>query len=54
MKKTYISPIIKVDEAMVEDFLVMSVQVELSGEGGSEEYVKEQTVKDVDVWNKEW
>ena len=39
MKKTYIAPIVMVDEVEMESILAMSIL--LSDESGSEEYVKE-------------
>ena len=51
MKKTYIAPIVTVDEAeMVDGLLVTSIQ--LSSESGSEEYVKE--LDDDDDWDIDW
>ncbi len=51
MKKTYIAPIVTVDEAeMVDGLLVTSIQ--LSSENGSEEYVKEQA--DGNSWDIDW
>ena len=51
MKKTYIAPGLRVDEAeMVDGLLVTSIQ--LSDESGSEEYVKEQA--DDGNWEIDW
>jgi len=50
MKKTYIAPIVMVDEAET-DGLMMIESIHLSDEVGSEEYTKE----DVDYdWDDEW
>ena len=52
MKKTYIAPIVLVDEAEV-DGLLMVTSIQLSDEGGSEEYVKEEVAGD-DDWDIDW
>ncbi len=50
MKKAYITPILMVDEAEM-DGLLMVTSIQLSDEGGSEEYVKEQNAGD---WDIDW
>ena len=48
MKKTYISPIVVIDEAEA-DGLLMVTSIQLSEESGNEEYVKEQSSEDWDI-----
>jgi len=53
MKKTYISPTLRVGEAEIISFLAMSLQ--LSNESGNEEYVKEQDGEDSGGgWDIDW
>lgn len=53
MKKTYIAPVIQVDEAVMSDGLLLAGSIQLSNESGSEEYVKEQDCSDGD-WEIDW
>ena len=54
MKKTYIAPTVKVEEAEAEDLLLVT-SIRLSGDSGDEEYVKEQSADDVDGdWDFDW
>ena len=50
MKKTYISPIVKVD--MAEDALLVT-SIQMSDEPGNEEFVKEEAVGE-DGWDFGW
>ena len=52
MKKTYIYPTVKVDEAEMGGLLV-AMSISLSEESGSEEYVKEQDAGD-GAWDIDW
>ena len=52
MKKTYIAPIVTVDEAEMVDGLLVVTSIQLSNESGSEEYVKE--LDDDDDWDIDW
>ncbi len=51
MKKTYIAPLLQVDEAEVEG-LLMEMSISLSNESGSEEYAKEIGFYDED-WDED-
>ena len=51
MKKTYIAPVVMVDEAEMIDGLLTVTSIRVSEETGSEEYAKEQTDK---VWDIDW
>ena len=53
MKKTYIVPIVCVDEAEM-DGLLMVTSIHLSEDSGNEEYVKEYDTKDETIWDVEW
>ena len=52
MKKTYISPIVKVDMAEVADALLVT-SIQMSDEPGNEEFVKEEAVGE-DGWDIDW
>lgn len=51
MKKTYIAPNVRVEEAEV-DSLLMVTSIQLSNESGSEEYAK--GAADDGEWDIEW
>lgn len=53
MKKTYISPVIVVDEAEMADGLLTVMSIPVSNETGSEEYVKEESAAD-GGWDMDW
>ncbi len=48
MKKTYIAPTLAVDEAEMVDGLLVAMSIQVSDEGGNEEFVKEL---DDDDWD---
>lgn len=52
MKKTYISPIVKVDMAEVADALLVT-SIQMSDEPGNEEFVKEEAIGE-DGWDFGW
>ena len=51
MKKTYIAPTLAVDEAEMVDGLLTAMSIQVSDEGGNEEFVKEL---DDDDWDTDW
>ncbi len=51
MKQTYISPIMNVDEAEMDGHIMVPMSIQLSDEGGSEEYTKEDLDDD---WDPDW
>lgn len=52
MKKTYISPIVKVDMAEVADALLVT-SIQMSDEPSNEEFVKEEAAGE-DGWDFGW
>jgi hypothetical protein len=53
MKKTYISPVIVVDEAEMADGLLATMSIQVSDNPGNEEYVKEENTEGGD-WDIDW
>ncbi|MBR5051937.1 MAG: hypothetical protein IKW91_01780 [Bacteroidaceae bacterium] len=53
MKKTYIAPILMVDEAEMIDGLLTVTSIEVSDDSGNEQYVREQTAGDGN-WTIDW
>lgn len=53
MRKTYITPASKVEQAELTDGLLTVTSIAVSDESGNEEYVKEQEVGD-DGWSLDW
>ena len=51
MKRTYISPTVKVDMAEVADALLVT-SIQISDESGNEEFVKEQATDG--EWDIDW
>ena len=53
MKQAYISPAVKVEDAVLTDGMLTVTSIPVSDESGNEEYVKEQNAAEGD-WSIDW